>query len=98
MTNEEWVVIWSNTEVGRAFTRDQPEDWTKLLHHLTCGLLPEVDPAEGIASECTCGKIKGLGKDIRFLLTEYEFMAICPGCGSWQIFRTRKGEQMFGRA
>lgn len=97
MTSEEFVAGWLDSEIGRAFTRDHPEDWKKLQHYLSCGLLHEVDPAEGIAGECTCGRIKGLGKDIRFLLSEHEFMSICPGCNSWQIFRTRKGEQTFGR-
>jgi hypothetical protein len=96
MTNEDWVKGWLATDTGRAFTRDHAEDWKSLQHHLSCGVLPEVDPAEGIAGPCPCGKA-ATGKDIRFLLSDYEFMSICPGCGSWQIFRTRKGNEKYGR-
>lgn len=96
MTNEEWLVKWMKTETGISFIKEHADYWNKLKEHLKAGLLLEVDPAEGVAGPCVCGK-SGLGKDIRFLLDDYEFMSVCPGCESWQIFRTRKGEKKFGR-
>ena len=96
MTSEEWLKGWLCRDTGKAFVEARPEDNRKLIAHLGAGVLPEVDPWEGIGS-CSCDKEKELGKDIRFLLDEYEFMAICSRCDSWAIYRTRRGEQMFGR-
>lgn len=90
VSNEEWVRAWLGRKWGKQFAESHAKDFAKVKEHLDDGILIDVDPAEGVGT-CSCGI--EMGKDIRFLLDNYEFMSICPKCDSWSIYQTRDGKR-----
>ena len=84
MTDEEYVKKWLKTPTGKSLLERHPELHRKLTDLLKTPPLPMVDPVEGIG-QCSCGKM-GVGGDVRFGLSEKEFMTICPFCASWSTY------------
>lgn len=87
MTNEQWVREWIGRKWGRKFALDEPDRALKLTKALATGVLVDADPSEGV-SECGCGI--AVGRGLRFMLDDIEFMTICPKCDSWAIFSSRR--------